>query len=145
MGIWALEAIYLASSVPCNALKMLALYGLIFTAFDNGFIWCNFYLDFIAQNTIKKQPHQQWQLRLSQNFKLCKQAYIWKWLGSFLNQLHSMVNWLVSLHDNFSQIDKFSIPHRKDRNKAVPWLETSYDYAVIFMKLSSQVHAQDHC
>ena len=57
--IWALEAIYLASSVPCNALKMLALYGLIFTAFDNGFIWCNFYLDFIAQNTIKKQPHQQ--------------------------------------------------------------------------------------
>ena len=45
----------------------------------------------------------------------------------------------------FLKYDKFSIPHRKDRNKAVPRLETSYDYAVIFMKLSSQVHAQDHC
>ena len=32
---------------------MLALYGLIFTEFDYGFIWFNFYLDFVAQNTIK--------------------------------------------------------------------------------------------
>ena len=44
----------------------------------------------------------------------------------------------------FLKYDKFSIPPRKDRSKAVPWLETSYDYAVIFMKLSNQVHAQYH-
>ena len=30
------------------------LYGLIFTVLEYGFIWSNFYLDFAAQNTIKK-------------------------------------------------------------------------------------------
>ena len=33
---------------------MLPIYGLILTALDYGFIWFNFYLDFVAQSTIKK-------------------------------------------------------------------------------------------
>ena len=53
LGIWTIETIYLGSWVPCKV-KTLALYGLIFTVFDYGFIWFYFYLDFVAQNTIKK-------------------------------------------------------------------------------------------
>ena len=41
------------SSVPWKV-KELTSYGLTFTALDYGFIWFNFYLDFVAQNTIKK-------------------------------------------------------------------------------------------
>ena len=44
---------YLARSVTCKV-KTLALYGLIFTVLGFGFLWFNFYLDFVAQNTIKK-------------------------------------------------------------------------------------------
>ena len=49
MGIWALETIYLASSVPCKVKALALLYGVIFTVLEYGF-----YLDFVAQNTIKK-------------------------------------------------------------------------------------------
>ena len=48
--IGTLETIYSASSVPCTV-KTLVFYGLIFTVLGNGFIWFNFYLDFLAQNT----------------------------------------------------------------------------------------------
>ena len=44
--IWALKTNYLASSLPCKV-KTLALYGLISTVLDYGFIWFNFYLDLI--------------------------------------------------------------------------------------------------
>ena len=36
-GIWALETIYLANSVPCKV-KTLALYGLTFIVLDYGFM-----------------------------------------------------------------------------------------------------------
>ena len=64
-----LNLFYLASSVP-DKIKILSLYGLIFTVLDFGYIWPRF----------------------SQNLKLCKQAYIWKRLCSFLIQPHCMVN-----------------------------------------------------
>ena len=45
--------IYLTSTVPCKVEK-LAFYGLIFTVLHYDFVWFNFYLDSVAQNTIKK-------------------------------------------------------------------------------------------
>ena len=48
--IWAFdhlnETFYLENSVPWDV-KTLSLYGLIFTVLDYGFIWFNFYLDFL--------------------------------------------------------------------------------------------------
>ena len=44
-----------------------------------------------------------------------------------------MVNLLVSLHDNSLEYEKLTIPPRNVRNKAVPSLETFYDYAVFFI------------
>ena len=95
--IYALETIYLAISLPWMV-KTLALYGLIFTVFLYGLI---FTWTFYHKLLYKKQPHHQWQLTFSENLKLRKQAYVWKRLCSFVNQLHCMVNWLMSLHDTF--------------------------------------------
>ena len=70
------------------------LYGVIFT-------WA-----LSHKALLEKQPLHQWQLKFSQNVKLCKEAYIWKWLFSFLNQRHCLVNGLVSLHHKFFQAGK---------------------------------------
>ena len=48
-----LETFHLANSVP-SWVKRLALSGLIFIVLEYGFIWFNFYLDFVMQNFIKK-------------------------------------------------------------------------------------------
>ena len=99
------ETLYWENSVPWDV-KTLGLYGLILTILDYNFIWFNFYSDFLAQITNKNQPHHQWQVRFSQDLKLCTQGYIWKRLCLFLNQLHFMVNWLVSLHHKLFQMGK---------------------------------------
>ena len=71
----------------------MALYGLTFT-------WTLWH-----KALLKNQP-SLWQLGFSQNLKLYTQAYIWKRLCSFLDQLHCMVNWLESLYNIFFQIGK---------------------------------------
>ena len=65
----------------------------------------------------------------------CKQVYIWKWLCSFLNQLCCKANWLESLHGFFFRLGKVEYPPRNVGNKAVPWLETSFEYAVLYWSI----------
>ena len=73
----------------------------------------------MAQN-IKKLASHQWQLRFSQNLKLCK--HIWKRLCSFFNQLHDMLNWLVNLHQKCFFNMKSWVLHLETLETKLFWL-----------------------
>ena len=114
----------LTNSLPKG--KVFILYGLIFTGLDYGFVWFDFYLDFVVQSTIKKPASSSVTAKISTQFKAT----------------HTPVQAYTPLPGKLTcEFTATTFSNRKSgvfhleasETKLFPKMETSYDYAVLHL------------
>ena len=109
----------LANTLPCRA-KTLVLHGLTVTVLNCGFICFKFYLDFVAQNTIRKSASSS------------VIAWIFTELTAVDTNIHLgrafLIHLPTPLHSQWTS--EFTTVYKVD-----PWLETSYVYAVLYSSI----------